>query len=46
MDKKELGDVLRFSTILAHPGPEYFSVQKNNTWYLNKKIQDLEFYQI
>lgn len=37
LDKKELGDVLWFSTTLAHPGPEYFSVQKNNTWYLNKK---------
>lgn len=36
IDNGSLGKVLWFSTNLAHPGPENFSVEKKATWYLSK----------
>ena len=38
LETRDLGRVISFRTIFAHPGPERWSVDRtNNTWFLNKK---------
>ena len=38
IDNKAIGNIIQFTSNYQHPGPQFWSVDKENSWFFNKKL--------